>query len=131
MTPTAIALLQQAADYGLKLGFEPPNTLTVGPARVCSPEFAIVLKTHKPQLLALLRLPFCMVYSEVLEETILFAEDEDTKAALVKAGADEWSIYTRAELQILVEHSRAKPFVPDELCKLHTLKRTFPRRIIT
>jgi len=39
MIPTPIALLQQAVDYGLKLGFEPPDTLTVEPARLFSPDF--------------------------------------------------------------------------------------------
>jgi hypothetical protein len=88
MTLTPIALLQQAADYGLKLGFEPPKTLIVEPARLCSPEFATLLKAHKPALLALLQLPFCMVYSEVLKENIFFCEDEASKAALVEAGAE-------------------------------------------
>jgi len=40
------------------------------------------------------RLPFCMVFSETLGEAIFFVEDELTKAALIEAGADEWSIYT-------------------------------------
>jgi hypothetical protein len=93
MTP--IALVQQAADYGLKLGVESPDTLTVEPARLCSAEFAEALKAHKPALLALLKLPFVMVSSQILNETILFCEDETTKAVLVEAGAEPWSIYTR------------------------------------
>jgi hypothetical protein len=52
-----------------------------------------------------------------------------TKAALVEAGADEWSIYTKGELRLLIAHNRAKPFLPDELCKLHAIKRTFHGRI--
>jgi len=36
--------------------------------------------------------PFCVVFSQILGETILFCEDEHTKTALVEAGADEWSI---------------------------------------
>ena len=129
MTPTPIALLQQAADCGLRLGFEPPNTLTVAPARLCPLEFANRLKAHKTNLLDLLRLPFCMAYSEALGETIFFCQDEDTKAALVEAGADEWSIYTKDELRVLIAQNRVKPFLPDELCKLHKLKRTFHGRI--
>jgi hypothetical protein len=129
MTPTPIALLQQATDCGLRLGFEPPNTLTVAPARLCPPEFANRLKVHKTNLLALLRLPFVMVYSKALEETIFLCEDEATREALVQAGAESFSIYTRAELQILVQHNRAKPFVPDELLRLHQAKRTFNSRI--
>ena len=129
MIPTSIALLQQAADCGLRLSFEPPDTLAVEPARLCSPAFAEVLREHKPALLTLLRLPFVMVFSAVLDEMVFFTENEDSKAALVKAGADEWSIYTREELRILVLQNRAKPFLPDELCKLHKLKRTFHGRI--
>jgi hypothetical protein len=127
-TAATIEVLQKAAEFGLKLGFEPPNTLTVQPANRCPVEFAITLKAHKPQLLTLLRLRFCMVYSEVLEKTIFFCEDEVTKTALVEAGAEEGSIYTRAELQILVEHDRARPFLPDELLRLHQAKRTFNSR---
>ena len=92
-------------------------------------EFAQILRDYKPRLLALLRLAFCMVYSESLNETIFFCEDEQTKAALVEAGADEWSIYTRDELRIFVAQNRAKPFLPDELCKLHSIKRAFSGRI--
>src|SRR6266496_5636659 len=103
MTPTPIALLEQAADCGLRLSFEPPETLTVEPARLCSAEFAEVLKAHKPALLALLKLPFVMVFSQILGETILFCENEDTKGALVEVGAEPWSIHTKDELQTLCE----------------------------
>ena len=130
-TAATIEVLQKAAEFGLKLGFEPPDTLTFQPANRCPVEFAITLKAHKPQLLTLLRLRFCMVYSELLKETIFFCEDEDTKEALVAAGADEWSIYTKDELRVLVAHNRAKPFLPDELCRLHEDKRTFHGRITT
>ena len=61
-TTTTIEVFQKAAELGLKLGIEPPDTLTVKPARLCSAEFAEALKAHKPALLALLRLPFVMVY---------------------------------------------------------------------
>jgi hypothetical protein len=128
-TSTSIEVFQEAADHGLKLGFEPPDTLTFQPANRCPGEFAITLKAHKSQLLTLLGLPFVMVYSEVLKEGIFFCEDEDTKAALVKVGADPWSIYTRDELRVLVEQNRAKPLFPDELCKLHEIKRAFSGRI--
>jgi hypothetical protein len=128
-TASTIEVFQKAAELGLKLGFEEPFTLTFQPANRCPMEFAITLQAHKPQLLDLLRLPFCMVHSEVLEETIFFCEDEDTKAALVEAGADEWSIYTRDELRILVDHNRTTPFLPGELTKLHEIKKTFGGRI--
>ena len=70
-----------------------------------------------------------MVYSEALGETIFLCEDEGAKASLIKAGADEWSIYTKDELRVLIDNNRVKPFLPDELCKQHKLKRTFHGRI--
>jgi hypothetical protein len=129
MTRSPIQILAEADALGLKLGFESPNTLTFEPADKCPPDFAETLRHYKPQLLALLRLPFVMVYSKALEETIFFAEDEPTKTALVEAGADPWSIYTRPELQVLVAQNRARPFIPDELLRLHAAKRTFNARI--
>jgi hypothetical protein len=71
-----------------------------------------------------------MAYSKTLQETIFLCEDEDTKATLIEAGAESESIYTRAELQVLIAHHRAKPFIPDELLKLHREKRTFKARIV-
>jgi len=124
-----IGILQRAADLGIKLAFEAPNTLTYEPIENCPKDFVAILKAHKSALLALLRLPFVMVFSEILEETIFFCEDEDTKAALVEAGAEPWSIYTRDELQILVAQNRVAPLTQAELRKVHTLKRTFGARI--
>jgi len=131
MTPTPIALLQKAADLGLKLGSEGRHTLTVEPARRCPLAFADTLKDHKWLLLDLLRLPFVMVFSETLQETIFFCEDDVTKAALEEAGALEWSFYTRDELRILCEQNRIKPLGQAELQKVHEIKRTFGARIST
>ena len=128
MIPNAITLLRQAADCGLNLSFESPNTLTVEPARLCPAEFAEVLRAQKPALLALLRLPFVMVFSQILGETIFFCEDEDTKAGLQEAGASEWSIYTRDKLQILVAQNRIAPLGATQLRKLHQIKRAFNAR---
>jgi hypothetical protein len=63
---TTIEVFQKGAELGLKLGFEPPDTLTVEPADLCPPDFAEVLKVHKPELLALLKLPFVMVFSQAM-----------------------------------------------------------------
>jgi hypothetical protein len=131
MMPTPIALLQKAADFGLKLGVEPGNTLTVEPPAKCPLDFAKTLKAHKWALLALLRLPFVMVFSQGLGETIFFCEDEETKAALLEAGASAWSIYTRDELRILCEQNRIKPLGQAELQKVHEIKTTFGARINT
>jgi hypothetical protein len=129
MTPTPIALLEKAAQLGLKLGREGRDTLTVEPAEPCPPAFADTLKDHKWLLLDLLQLPFVMVYSKALQETVFFCEDEATKAALVKAGADQWSIYTKDELRVLVAQNRIAPLSQAELRKVHEIKRTFRGRI--
>jgi hypothetical protein len=116
-------------ELGLKLGVEPPDTLTLQPARLCSAEFAEVLKAHKPALLALLRLPFVMVFSQILGETLFFCEDDDTRGALVQAGASEWRIYAKDELQTLCMQNRVAPLTAAELRKVHEIKRTFSGRI--
>jgi hypothetical protein len=88
MTLTTIQVLQEASGFGVKLGVEPPDTLTVEPVERCPKDFVPVLKARKSALLALLRLPFVMVFSEILGEMLFFAEDEDTRAALVEAGVE-------------------------------------------
>jgi len=129
MMPTPIALLKKAANLDLKLGFEPPDTLTLQPASRCPPEFADALRAHKRQLLALLQLPFVMVYSDGVGETLFFCEDEATKAVLVAAGADQWSIYTKRELRQLIASKRVAPISQAELKKLHEIKCMFLARI--
>ncbi len=128
MTETPISVLKEAAESGLHLEAQ-PDGLHVNPGEHCSPAFEETLRVYKPQLLALLQLPFVMVFSESLGETVLFCQDEDTKAALIEARADEWSIYTRAELQTLCEANRVAPFTPAELRQVHEIKRTFNGRI--
>jgi hypothetical protein len=129
MTLTTIEVFQKAVDFGLKLGVEPPDTLTFEPVERCRKDFVPILKSHKPALLALLRLPFVMVLSETLGETIFFCDDEDTKAALLEVGASEWIIYTRDELRTLSEQNRIAPFSDAELRKLHEIRKTFHGRI--
>jgi len=131
MIDTPISILEQAADLGLRLAFIPPDTLDVKAAGLWPQSFADTLRDHKPQLLALLGLPFVMVFSETLKETIFFCADEGTKAALIEAGAEEWNIYTKAELRTLCEQNRVAPLTADELRKVHEIKRTFDGRIAT
>jgi hypothetical protein len=131
MSETPIALLQKTAELGLKLGAGAGDKLTVQPAERCPPDFAETLKAYKWALLRLLQLPFVIVYSERLKETIFFCHDEHTKAALVEAGASEWSIYTKAELRTLIAQNRIAPLSQAELRKLHEIKRTFGARIST
>src|SRR5262245_58981282 len=128
MTETPIAVLEKAAQLGLRLKAV-GNDLHVQPGRCCPTEFADTLRASKSNLLALLTLPFVMVHSKALGEIIFFCHDDDTKAALVEAGASEWSIYTKNELRTLIAQNRAKPFTDDELRKAHEIKRTFRGRI--
>ena len=125
---SSVDVLKTAADRGLTLRIN-GEKLRVLPAERLSPDFAEVLKAHKPTLLALLQLPFVMVYSETLEETAFFCADEDTRGALIEAGASEWSIYTRDELRVLVAQNRIAPLSIAELRKVHEIKRTFAGRI--
>src|SRR4029450_5269385 len=129
MTMTPIHVLQKACDISLQLGFEPPDTLTVEPPRFCPAELAEALKAHKRGLLALLKLPFVPVFSQILQETLFFAENHGTRAALVEAGAAPWRIYTKDELRVLVTQNRVAPLSPAELRKVHEIKRAFSGRI--
>ena len=122
MTP--IDVLREATERGLSLSVN-GQKLRVSPAELLTPDFAETLKAHKWHLLSVLRWPFLMVQSESLGETIFLCEDEDTKVALVEAGASAWSIYTRDELQILVAQNRIAPLSIAELRKLHEIKLGF------
>ena len=128
---TAFQLAAEAEQRGLTLRAA-GHYLDVIPARLCPPDFAEKLSAHKSQLLALLRtkgVTWIEVFSERIGETLFFCEDDDTKAALVEAGASEWSIYTKAELRTLCAQNRIAPISSDELWKLQEIKRTFNGRI--
>ena len=129
---TALDLIAAAGQLGLTLRAKDNGKLGFKPERLCPPEFKAKLKTHKAELLALLQakgVTWIEVHSERIGETIFFCADEDTKAALIEAGASEWSIYTKDELRVLVAQNRVAPLSPDELRKVHEIKRTFNGRI--
>ena len=127
---TTLEVLSEARQRGLVLT---PRGDRVGarPNRLLSPDFKGRLREFKPALLPLLQtkgVTWIEVYSERLGETIFFCEDEDTKEILIEAGAEDWSIYTRDELRILVAQNRIAPLSEDDLKKVHSLKRTFNAR---
>jgi len=129
---TAFDVLSESYDLGLTLRAKDNGKLGFKPERLCSPALREKLRAHKPQLLALLQtkeVTWIEVFSEHIGETVFFCRDESTKAALIEAGAEPWSIYTRAELRTLIENNRAKPFLPNELCKLHEIQKIFHARI--
>jgi hypothetical protein len=128
MTLTPIEVLKEAVGRGLRLKIN-GQKLRVTPAERLTPDFVETLRAHKWHLLAMLTWPFCMVYSEALGETVFFCKNEATRAALIEAGASEWCIYTRAELQTLCVQNRVAPLTAAELRKVHEIKRTFSGRI--
>src|SRR6516225_6477469 len=128
---TTLEVLSEAGERGLFLSAR-GDQLAAGPNRLLSPDFKGRLCEFKPALLPLLQtrgITWIEVHSERLGETIFFCEDEQTKASLIEAGAEPWSVYTRDELRILVAQDRAAPLSDDELRKLHDIKRTFGARI--
>jgi hypothetical protein len=124
---TTLEVLSEAQERGLVLSAR-GDQLAVAPNRLLSPDFSAKLREFKPALLLLLQskgITWIEVHSERLGEDLLFCQKEATKQALVEAGAEPWSVYTRAELQILVAQNRVAPLSDDELRKVHQIKRTF------
>jgi hypothetical protein len=125
---TACNLLVESVNRGLTLRVR-GDYLGVAPDSLLTRNFADQLRAHKHDLLTLLQLPFCIFYSEALGDTIFFCEDEATKAVLVEAGADEWNIYTKEELRLIIEQHRRKPITVAELLQIHRARRMFKARI--
>src|SRR5262249_36770596 len=128
---TTLEVLCEARDRGLSLSAR-CDGLVARPNRLLSPDFAHKLSEFKPALLPLLQtkgITWIEVHSERLGEDLLFWRDEDTKTALIEAGAEPWSIYTLDDLEILVAQNRVAPLSDDELRKVHQIKRTFGAKI--
>lgn len=129
---TALDLIAEAGQLGLTLWAKDNGKLGFKPERRCPPEFKEKLRVLKAELLAFLQtkgVTWIEVFSECIGETVFFCEDEDTRAALVEAGAEPWSIYTKDELRMLVAQNRLAPLTAAELRKVHEIKRTFSGRI--
>ena len=112
MTKTPISVLKEAAARGLRLEAQ-PDGLHVNPGEHCPPAFEETLRAYKPQLLALLRLPFVMVYHQTLEETDFLLRGRSHQSRADRSRRREWSIYTRDELRILCEQNRVAPLSAD------------------
>ena len=129
---TAFDVLSESHQRGVTMWAKDNGKLGFKPERLCSPAFREKLSAHTPQLLALLQtngITWIEVFSEGIGETIFFCEGEDTKAALVEAGAPEWRIYTKDELRTLNAQNRIALLTAAELRKVHSIKRTFSARI--
>ena len=129
---TCLDVIDEARQMGLTLWAKGNGKLGFKPERLCPREFREKLGAHKAQLLALLGargITWIEVYSERIGKTLFFCEDDASRAALVKAGADEWQIYTKAELRTLIAQNRVAPLTDAELRKLREIKGTFSARI--
>jgi hypothetical protein len=82
---TALQLFHEAAKRGLTLKSAGSDSLAVTPARLCPPEFANILREHKPDLLALLNAGISGG-TEVVKPHRPLSERE--WAILVRAGAE-------------------------------------------
>ena len=129
---TAFDVLSESRQMGLAVWAKDNGKLGFKPQRLCRSELREKLRAHKPQLLPLLRtkgVTWIEVFSERLSETIFFCKDEETRDALIEAGASEWSIYTRDELWMLTTQNRIAPLTDTELRKLHEIRKTLHARI--
>ncbi len=122
-TPIEVLLSVVAIDGRLGLAGDKLRMLL--PAD-CTPDLKDEIRRHKPALLELLRLTFLIVRSNALDTIVLFAPNEATKASLAAAGAEDGSIYTAAELEILVHRG----ITVDELQVIHAAKQRFNGTVI-
>ena len=76
MTDTPIAILQKSRGPRAEAQFHAARHAGRESLRSMAEEFADTLRLYKAQLLDLLRLPFVMVFSQILGETIFFCADE-------------------------------------------------------
>lgn len=128
---TAFDVLSQARERGLALTAN-GGRLEVSPVYDCPRDFVRTLQEYKPALVSLLASKgrtWIKLYSERLGETVFFCEDEETRDALIEAGASEWSIYTKSELRTLCAQNRVAPLSDAELRKMHEIHKTFHARI--
>lgn len=117
---TPVETLLAVAGIGGRLGIAGDKLRMLLPAD-CLPELKAAIRQHKCALIELLRLNFLVVRSDTLNAIVFWAPDEATKESLAAAGADPGSIYTAAELDLLV-HRR---ITVGELALIHAAKRRF------
>jgi hypothetical protein len=121
---TPVEVLLTVVRIGGKLDSAGDRLRMLLPAN-CPPELKDDIRQQKPSLLDLMRLTFVVFRSRVLNSIVFFVPDDRTKESLVSAGADPASIYTRAELAVLV---RSRISV-EELSLIHTAKQRFNAKV--
>jgi len=115
---TPVEVLLSVAGIGGRLSVVGNKLRMLLPAN-CRSELKDGILLHKPALLDLLQLTFLIVRSEALNSIVFFAPDDTTKGLLVSAGADPGSVYTTAELEVLVKHR----VTMDELRLIHVQRK--------
>ena len=121
---TVLETYLAVASIGGRLGIAGDKLRMLLPAD-CPPELKDAIRQKKAALLALLRLDFLIVRSDTLSATVFWTPNEETKESLVVAGTAPGSIYTAAELDILV-HRR---LTVGELPLIHTAKQRFSGKL--
>ena len=118
---TPICVLLAVAEIGGWLGVVGESSLRMLLPADCPQELKDAIRRHKVALLELLGFKFVIIRSNALNCTLIWTPDAETKALLITAGAEPSSIYTAAELEILV-HRR---ITVAELRAIHAAKRKF------
>ena len=100
------------------------------PSRLCPAEFAESPQSAQTRTPGVAAIALCHgVLRDPRGDDLLLRGRGHQSGALVEAGAEEWSIYTKDELQRSVTQNRVAPFSAAELRKVHEIKRTFSGRI--
>jgi hypothetical protein len=121
---TPVEVLLTVVRIGGKLDSAGDRLRMLLPAN-CPPELKDDIRQHKAALLDLMQLRFLIVRSAVLNATVFFTSDDATKESMVAAGADSGSIYTRAELEVLVRGR----ITATELRLFHAAKQRFNAKV--
>lgn len=112
--------LLAVANIGGRLGIA-EDKLRVCLPPDCPTELKESIRAYKLDLLALLRLHFCILRSATLSKVIVWVQDEAAKEMLVSVGADRANIYTLRELELLIDAG----VTAEELPLIHDGRRRF------
>ena len=120
MNATAVEILLTVSDLGGRLSSVGDKLEMCLPAD-CPPELKDAIRQQKFELLKLVSSTFLIVESRVLNEIVFFVPDDETKRLLVASGAEPGGVYTRSELELLVNNRVSA----QELRLTHQAKRQF------
>ena len=148
-----VEIMAHAVHNDIRLRAEGERLLVDAPKGVLTSEFRRILKTHKAALMAALPAkenvdwndhldtpptdPFTReaiqdikagkavpVWSAVLEEWLWFVRDSDAQQKLIDQGC-QTPIYTLGELAVVADMRANSSFGPEDLRRVHTIKKKF------